>query len=148
MIKYVHTNIVSSDWRNLAEFYINVFDCRIKPPERKLSGKWLEKSTGVKNASLEGCHLLLPGYGENGPTIEIFQYKENKAKALPPQGNREGYGHIAFSVDSVKECLDKILEYGGQKLGEIVEKEFSHGILTFTYAADPEGNIVEIQTWS
>lgn len=42
-IKYVHTNIVSSDWKSLADFYINVFGCQPILPERNLSGSWLEK---------------------------------------------------------------------------------------------------------
>jgi hypothetical protein len=58
-IKYVHTNIVSDNWESLADFYINVFNCQKILPKRNISENWLEKGTGVKNASLSGIHLIL-----------------------------------------------------------------------------------------
>ena len=48
--RYVHTNIVSRDWRALAAFYVEVFDCTIKPPERHLNEEWLARDTGVPGA--------------------------------------------------------------------------------------------------
>ena len=145
-MKYVHTNIIAKNWRLLSDFYIKVFECKPVPPERNLEGEWLEKGTGVKNASLQGTHLLLPGYAEDAPTLEIFQYHENEEKQNPV-ANREGLGHIAFSVDNVEAILNKMCSHGGEKLGEIVEKNFAYGILTFAYARDPERNIIELQTW-
>lgn len=145
--KYVHTNIISRDWKKLVDFYINVFGCTPVPPERNLEGDWLEKGTGVKNAALKGMHLLLPGFEKGGPTLEIFQYNQNENKLMPPMANREGYGHIAFHVDSVEEMLEKVVAAGGKKIGEVVKKEFAKGALIFTYAADPEGNLLELQTW-
>jgi catechol 2,3-dioxygenase-like lactoylglutathione lyase family enzyme len=146
-MKYVHTNIISNNWRKLAQFYIDVFECIPVPPERKLSGKWLEKGTGLKGADLEGVHLRLPGYGDNGPTLEIFQYKENKP-GIGSAVNRPGFTHIAFSVEDVKETLQKIISNSGKALGEIVSKEIpGAGTISFVYATDPEGNIVEIQHW-
>ena len=35
---------------------------------------WLDSATGINGAHLRGMHLRLPGYGEHGPTLEIFQY--------------------------------------------------------------------------
>jgi len=146
-VKYVHTNIISRDWRKLAKFYIDVFDCIPVPPERKLSGEWLEKGTGLKGADLEGVHLRLPGYGDNGPTLEIFQYKENEP-GNSPAVNRPGFTHIAFSVADVNETLRKIITNGGKALGEIVSKEIpGAGTIYFVYATDSEGNIIEIQKW-
>jgi len=145
--KFIHTNIISKDWKTLADFYINVFDCKILPPERDLSGKWLDKGTGVKDAQIRGVHLRLPGFGENGPTLEVFQYSENEEKPPLPKSNREGFSHIAFHVDNVEETLTKIIKFKGSKLGEITTKDFPSGRLVFIYATDPEGNIVEIQNW-
>ncbi|MBN2547235.1 MAG: hypothetical protein JXB50_15640 [Spirochaetes bacterium] len=73
-IKYVHTNIVSRDWGKLAGFYEKVFGCTKVYPERDLKGEWIEKGTGVNNAHINGIHLRLPGYGDAGTTLEIFQY--------------------------------------------------------------------------
>ena len=146
-IKYTHTNIISKDWKKLVKFYQEVLECMPAPPERDLAGTWLDEGTGVKNAHLMGMHLRLPGLGENGPTLEIYQYSNNVEK---PQSvaNTEGIGHLAFHVDDVKEIHDKILSYGGNELGKITEKEIEGvGMLTFVYMTDPEGNIIELQNW-
>ena len=105
-IKYSHTNITSKNWKKLAAFYQQVFGCVLVPPERDLSGKWLDKGTGVKNAILTGAHLRLPGVDENGPTLEILQY-ENVENNFPPKANRKGFGHIAFHVDDVDAVYQK-----------------------------------------
>ena len=62
----------------------------------------------------------MPGYGEAHPTLEIFSYDTSK-KAIPPEINRPGIAHIAFEVDDVEAF--------------------------FVYAQDPEGNIIELQSW-
>ncbi|HLG03144.1 MAG TPA: VOC family protein [Bacteroidia bacterium] len=147
-IRYTHTNIISTDWKKLATFYQTVFNCIPVPPERDQSGAWLSKGTGVKNAHLRGMHLRMPGYGENGPTLEIFQYDEmlNSGK---PVANRKGFGHIAFHVENVAEMLRLALENGASMIGEISERDVEGvGHLTFIYIADPDGNIIELQNWS
>ena len=147
-IKYAHTNIISKDWKKLADFYINVFDCKPVPPVRDLEGEWLAKGTAVKNAKLQGMHLRLPGHGNSGPTLEIYSYDEMLENSEPPSANRKGFGHLAFEVDDVRGILEKMISHNGSKLGEIVQKEVEGvGLLTFTYATDPEGNIIEIQSW-
>jgi len=146
-VKYVHTNIISRNWRKLVQFYIDVFECIPIPPEKKLSGDWLEKGTGLKGADLEGVHLRLPGYGEEGPTLEIFQYKKQEPGNRPAV-NQPGYTHIAFRVEDLNETLQKIISNGGKALGEIVSQKIpGAGTISFVYATDPEGNIVEIQKW-
>jgi len=145
-MKYVHTNIIAKNWKLLSEFYIKVFDCKPVLPERDIKGDWLEKGTGVKNASLHGIHLLLPGFDNDGPTLEIFQYHENENKPNPV-ANREGFGHIAFLVPDVDDILNKMIFHGGTKLGEVVKKKLNYDTITFTYAKDPEGNIIELQAW-
>src|SRR6185436_9992827 len=72
--RFGHVNLVAADWRLLADFYERVFGCVFVPPERDLGGPVLEAGTGVPGATIRGAHLRLPGLGENGPTLEIFQY--------------------------------------------------------------------------
>lgn len=146
--KYVHTNIVASNWQLLVTFYQEVFGCVPVPPQREQSGAWLEQATGVKNAALSGMHLRLPGYGDTGPTLEIFSYKEMLEKGHPA-ANRKGFGHIAFLVDDVASTRASILTHGGSDLGSITHNDIEGvGHLCFIYMADPEGNILEIQHWS
>jgi predicted enzyme related to lactoylglutathione lyase len=146
-MRFSHTNIAAKDWKRLSDFYITVFECKIKPPQRNMSGKWLDKGTGLTNAKLEGVHLYLPGHGENPPTLEIFSYEE--MHDMPDiMANYTGITHIAFEVEDVDVTMKKALENGAIKLGKIIEREIEDiGTLKFVYLRDPEGNIVEIQSW-
>ena len=144
---YRHTNIVARDWRKLSQFYETLFDCVRVPPERDLAGSWLEKGTGVVGAELSGVQLRLPGHGDTGPTLEIFQYSENEEK-LPPAANREGICHLAFEVDNVAEAMEEVLANGGHKVGEVTSFDVEGiGTISFVYIADPEGNIIELQAF-
>jgi len=146
-MRYAHTNIAARDWKKLSDFYMNVFDCTIKPPVRKLSGDWLDQATGLSEAELEGVHLLLPGHGDSGPTLEIFSYK-NTHECEPVMANYIGFTHIAFEVENVEKIFNDALKSGASKLGEITEKIIDGiGMLKFVYFRDPEGNIIEIQSW-
>lgn len=147
-IKYVHTNIISRNWRKLVTFYQNVFGCEPVPPQRSQSGEWLDRGTGVRGAQLEGMHLRLPGHGEDGPTLEIYQYATSEDN-LPPVPNRVGLGHLAFSVDDVEAALTQVVAEGGRSIGQISDAHIpDKGHIEFVYAADPEGNIIELQKWS
>jgi len=144
-MKYVHTNLIARDWRKLSEFYCKVFECVPVPPERDLKGEWLDDATGLKKVHIRGVHLQLPGHGDNGSTLEIFQY--NGIKPWPEKSpDSQGFGHIAFSVDNVEETLDKILQAGGGSVGAVTEVKIEGaGTIKFVYARDPEGNIIEVQ---
>ncbi|KUO53497.1 MAG: glyoxalase [Desulfitibacter sp. BRH_c19] len=146
-IKFVHTNLVATDWRNLSRFYVDVFDCKPQYPERDLSGEWIDKLTNINNVRIKGIHLILPGY-DNGPTLEIFEYDPECPKNRF-MINEQGFGHIAFHVDDVENVAEKLITHGGKLLGEIINKDYGEiGFLTATYAQDPEGNFIEIQNWS
>jgi predicted enzyme related to lactoylglutathione lyase len=146
--KYVHTSLIARDCRGLVRFYSEVFGCEPKPPDRDMSGAWLDQLTSLQNAHLSGVHLRLPGYGDDGPTLEIFSYNELVELELP-SANQRGFGHIAFAVDDVDEALQAVIAAGGSTVGNIVTTEVdSVGFLRVVYARDPEGNVVELQKWS
>lgn len=147
-VRYVHTNIVAHDWRRLASFYVEVLGCEPVPPERHLAGEWLERATGLTGARIDGVHLRLPGFGEAGPTLEVFQYGA-VAQRPPSVPNAAGLGHLAFAVDDVDAALEAVLAAGGSAVGEVVALPVvGAGSVTFAYARDPEGNILELQHWS
>ena len=146
-MKYTHTNIVSHDWEQLAQFYIQVFNCKIVPPIRNQSGDWLSQGTGVEKAHLKGAHLLLPGHGENGPTLEIYEYSTTLSQ-IPVAPNQRGLGHLAFEVEDVAATLKAVEEHGGSRLGELTERHIPGvGKITFIYVRDPDGNLIELQNW-
>ena len=146
--KYGHTNLIAKDWRALARFYQEQFGCIPVPPERDFKGKDLERGTAIPGVELRGAHLRLPGHGAEGPTLEIFNY--NLLEERPPVAvNRPGFGHIAFVVDDVAAARETILAAGGGPVGEVVTLTNAAGArLTWVYVTDPEGNVLELQSWS
>ena len=146
--KYVHTNLIARDWKKLVRFYGDVFGCIPKDPERDLSGEWLDRVTSLSAARLRGVHLRLPGYGGDGPTLEIFSYDDMPDRQLP-MPNEPGFAHLAFAVDDVEKALETVISAGGSSVGEIATTEVGGvGSLQVIYARDPEGNIVELQKLS
>ena len=145
--KHRHTNIVARDWRKIADFYERVFGCEPVPPERNAIGEWVERLTGVPGAEVRGIHLRLPGYGDDGPTLEIFQYNKDEER-LQTAINRPGFAHLAFEVDDVEAAKDEVLAAGGRCVGDLVTTDIAGaGTITLIYMTDPEGNIIELQKW-
>ena len=76
----------------MATFYIEVFGCTPKLPERDLSGAWLERLTAIDGVHIRGIHLILPGFDGDGPTLEIFQYNEHTPHPVK-RINTHGFDH-------------------------------------------------------
>src|SRR5437879_12536098 len=110
--KYVHTNVVARDWKRLVRFYSEVFGCKPHCPERDMSGAWLDSVTSLRNAHLTGVHLRLPGYGEDGPTLEIFGYDELVDRGMPA-ANQCGFAPIDVAVDGVDQAREALIADGG-----------------------------------
>lgn len=147
MFRYVHTNIIAKDVNKLISFYKSVFRCKSINETRNLSGGWLNRLTGLNEAHIIGEHLLLPGYEEEHPTLEIFSYdKLNETKISEVNG--PGIAHIAFEVDDVEQTLAQVISAGGSCVGELITTVYPNNLeASFVYARDPEGNIIELQSW-
>ena len=146
-IRYAHTNLIANDWRRLQDFYVQVFDCVPVSSERDHKGPLFEALTGLPGGRLKGRHLRLPGHGEHGPTLEIFQYDANDPTPTSAI-KRPGFAHIAFEVPDVDAKRAEILKRGGRDYGQLVTLDIpGAGKLTLIYMCDPEGNILELQKW-
>jgi glyoxylase I family protein len=146
--RFGHVNVTSPDWRRLAAFYTDVFGCEFVPPERDIRSADLDAATGLSDAHLTGAHLRLPGHGDAGPTIEIFSYDELSANAGADVA-RAGWGHIAFQVPDVAAAMEAVQQAGGGRVGQVITTGTADGRrVTWCYATDPDGNIVELQAWS
>src|SRR5688572_23601349 len=124
--RFGHVNVTGRDWRRLAAFYTDVFGCRLVPPERDIQGDVLDAATGLRDAHLTGVHLRLPGYGDDGPTIEIFSYDALQPHA-DPAVDRPGWGHIAFQVPDVPAAVEAVEAAGGGRVGEVVTTRTADG---------------------
>lgn len=146
--RYAHTNLTTSDWRRLVRFYCEVFGCVPVPPERDYTGAFIDGLTGLENAHLTGMHVRLPGFGDGGPTLEIFCYDEMRP-APSPVVNEPGFGHLAFTVEDVEAALKAVIGGGGSAVGQLSTAEVPGvGRLRAVYARDPDGNILELLNWS
>ena len=144
--RFAHTNVIAKDWRSLAAFYVRVFGCEILAPERDYRSRELDAGTALKDAHLTGAHLRLPG--ETKSTLEIYSY-DALVDRPPTRIDRPGFGHIAFEVEDVRAALTEVKANGGGAVGEIVTLTTKTGAkVTWVYATDPEGNVVELQSWS
>lgn len=147
MIRYSHTNLIAKDVQKMIAFYRDVLGCRSIGQKRDLTGSWVDRLTGIPGAHIFGEHLALPGYEEGGPTLEIFGYDIVIANTAPGV-NASGFTHLAFAVDDVASSLQTVLQNGGGQIGELVENRYADGrTITVVYATDPEGNILELQSW-
>lgn len=148
MMRYVHTNLIAKDAPRLIAFYKKVFGCRSCGETRDLRGAWLDRLTGLTDAHITGEHLVLPGYDADHPTLEIFSYGQ-LSSAPEHTVNSPGFAHLAFEVDSVSDTLQSVIAFGGSIVGEVVHADYDDGRkAVFAYAKDPEGNILELQSWS
>ena len=147
-IRYAHTNLIARDWEWMRDFYCEVFGCEPVGGERDHKGPLVEALTGVPGAHVRGRHLRLPGHGEAGPTLEVFQYHPSDS-ALPPSLTRPGFAHLAFEVPDLAAKREEIRRWGGRDFGQLVTLDIAGaGKLTVIYMCDPEGNIVELQSWT
>jgi len=81
-------------------------------------------------------------------SLEVFEYGPALSGVMSTV-NRPGFGHIAFAVPSVYEAREQVLAHGGASIGEIVSLTTATGaIVTWCYVSDPEGNVIELQSWS
>jgi predicted enzyme related to lactoylglutathione lyase len=146
--RYGHTNLIAHDWRRLADWYERLFGCTPVPPERDYAGPDLSRGTGITDAALKGVHLRLPGHGDDGPTLEIYTFASTSG-GQEPAIDRPGFGHIAFAVADVEDARRRVLDEGGSPVGDVVTLTTADGRrVTWCYVTDPEGNVVELQSWS
>ena len=145
---YLHTNLTVKDIEKMKDFYVSVFGCIPVREIQQLTGEWIERITAVKEGEIKYVHLRFPGHGNKGPELELVQYL-NPTKKYEITPDTYGFGHLSFSVNDVNEALNAVIEGGGGSVGEVVTVEVpNRGLLTEVYATDPEGNIIELQSYA
>lgn len=75
--------------------------------------------------------------------FEVVRFHSPAAGAheQAPPANRPGLRHIAFTVDDVRDVIDRVRAAGWDTVGEIVNYE---NIYLLCYVRGPEGLIVEL----
>lgn len=111
-IKFIHVNIITEDWRKLCDFYNNVFESCDFGKMKDHSGSYKEKVISIPGVHVVGQHVLLKGFYESYPTLEIFTYSVKGRKEATDE-NAVGINCIGFSSGNIKADAEKILAAGG-----------------------------------
>lgn len=143
-MRYDHTNIGVRDVERLSDFYEQAFSCiRLSSTER-MSDALMARGMGLQEAEVRAVWMRLPGHGEEGPILELFEYTQS-LECPESSANQHGYNHIAFEVADVEATADAVVAAGGTRLGEVVDFESpSDGVVTFVFLRDPEDNIIQL----
>ena len=146
-MKFCHVCIACKDWKKISEFYQKVFDCVPLDPPRHMEGEWaghLIAAPELKDAVIEGEHLMVPGYDNNvSLTLEILTYKP-AGKNVEFNCYDTGFVHICFEVPTIEEknaAVEKLLANGGSMVSTFEDWRKER----VAYCRDPEGNIAEIR---
>ena len=86
--------------------------------------------------------------GTFGGTLAPMSASDLGAVAIEEAVNRAGIAHLAFAVADVDATRERVKREGGGDVGKPVSVEIpGAGSIRFVYVTDPEGNIIELQTW-
>lgn len=137
----IPTKIVSKNCKKLADFYMNVFHCTLISPECTIPGSGMSQLPVQEDDGTGSIYIGLPGQ-EGEPVFEILGCPcRNDGPVVNPQ-------ELSFCVNSVETVLTNLRANGGEQLGELMVETYEGiGTLTVAYASDPEGNLIEIQSW-
>jgi glyoxylase I family protein len=147
--RFAHTNLGAVDLERTVDFYVEAFGC-VRGVERVYDSEEasdaLRRGTGVAGLRLAGVHLKLPGGGD--ATLEVLAYRPPAPRDERPP-HAPGFGHVAFEVDDLDAMRARVVELGGSIVGEVVTVPYPAGdTLSWCYVRDPEGNVVELQSFA
>ena len=139
ILAFAHPALVVPDLEEAREFYEKMFGFRVIGKEGWEPGSPSEKVTGVPGSSCRGYYLA----GHNC-FLELFEFSMPKQCAPAPgdlMPHEQGIRHLAFYVDDVRAEYHRLLELGGQVLGELPDDD---NVPMAIYCRDPFGNIIEL----
>jgi catechol 2,3-dioxygenase-like lactoylglutathione lyase family enzyme len=135
---FVHVGLVVEDLDETVRFLALLgFDC---DEPAVYSGEWIERIIGLENVRVEVVMARAPG-GDDIFEVVRFHSPSTGAQEPAPAANRPGLRHVAFTVDDVRDVVDRVRDAGWETIGEIVDYE---NIYLLCYVRGPEGLIVEL----
>ena len=96
----------------------------------------------MENVESEGVATYF--YDLNGTKIELLEATDSTSPiAKFIEKRKEGIHHLAFHVDDINEELDRLLELGFEKIGEI-KKGADNKLICFLHPKTTNGLLVEL----
>ena len=134
ILAFAHPGIVVPDLEGACEFYTAMFGFREISREGWADNQVVDRIIGSSGSASRGGMLS----GHNC-FLELFEYSAPAQSGESPVDSgphEQGIRHLAFYVDDCEREYRRLLELGGQVLGEPV-----NGVV---YGRDPFGNIIEL----
>ncbi len=135
---FVHIGLVVEDLDETVRFLSLLgFDCG-EPAVH--GGEWIDRIIGLEDATVEVVMARAP---DGSDIFEVVRFRSPSAAAheLAPAANRPGLRHVAFTVDDVRDVVDRVRAGGWETVGEIVDYE---NTFLLCYVSGPDGLIVEL----
>ena len=139
ILGFAHPGLVVPDLEKARTFYEKMFGVRYFCHEGWQDDPVVDQVVGVDGSACKGYTLA----GHNC-YLELFEF------SAPPQNGPSpgtlgphdlGIRHLAFFVDDCRAEYERLLDLGGEMLGE--PTDIGGGVFT-VYCRDPFGNIIEL----
>ena len=139
ILGFAHPALVVSDLEKAKRFYEEMFGFRHFCDEGWENNATVDKVIGVGGTACKGYTLA----GHNC-YLELFEFSAPQEQGPSPStlGPQDlGIRHLAFFVDDCRAEYQRLLDLGGEVLGE--PTDIGEGVYT-AYCRDPFGNIIEL----
>lgn len=131
-----HTGIVVHDLNTSMDFYINQLGFTVSKQMEEY-GEFIDKILGFKNIHVTTVKMTL----NDGPMIELLDFKSHKKEVLNKQLNDIGPTHLAFTVDDIDEVHHQFTSRGTEFISEPQVSPDGYAKVAFCKA--PEGTYIE-----
>ncbi len=139
ILGFAHAGLVVPDLLAAETFYTAMFGFR-----RLSETDWRDTPAVDRAIGLEGSAARSVMLAGQNCFLELFEYQAPAASLAAEKGygaHEPGIRHLAFFVDDVRAEYDRLLAFGGVRLGEPIAN--AAGRLA-VYARDPFGNLIEL----
>jgi catechol 2,3-dioxygenase-like lactoylglutathione lyase family enzyme len=139
ILGFAHPGIVVSDLEKARVFYEKMFGFRYFGDEGWEDNATVDKAIGVAGSACKGYTLA----GHNC-YLELFEFSAPRQESPAPHAFKPhdpGIRHLAFFVDDCRTEYQRLLDLGGEVLGE--PTDLGGGVYA-VYCRDPFGNIIEL----
>jgi catechol 2,3-dioxygenase-like lactoylglutathione lyase family enzyme len=136
-----HTGLTVGDLDRSLRFWSDGLGMRVVMRQDRQGG-YLEAIVREEGAHVRQAQLELT---EGGPRVELFEYLEPRGERLDARPRDIGFAHVAVLCDDVDALVDRLVEYGGQPFGPVVEVDagVNRGARA-VYLHDPDGHVLEL----
>jgi catechol 2,3-dioxygenase-like lactoylglutathione lyase family enzyme len=139
ILGFAHPGLVVPDLDKARAFYERMFGFRHFCDEGWEDNPVADRVIGAEGTACRGVTLA-----GNNCYLELFEFSapvQRDADGSRPAPYEAGIRHLCFHVDDCRREYERLLELGGEPLGE--PTDVGGGVYT-VYCRDPFGNIIEL----